>query len=286
MQRSWLKLAPMLAAALGAGCADHHPLPDPPAREGSAQQAVAPDYRPKTIARVPTCSELSLGSVWMPRIDFGRSAARSEWRLLGEAWPPDASTPISETLVWLGVQASDQPMRCTASPGECEVGGSQLRLERESGGRRLIQVHWEPAELPTVEPGTKVKLELDSGRGTLLIKTQADDALLLAVVRYGARGGDEARSWSFGPFEVSTDRPTCTATSQPCNLRLTALALRFAADGTSVALDPGQDMTFELAPLRFRLAHDMAGLNGLGEAGDVGCGIGRTALDAFSILRE
>ncbi|HEX6244984.1 MAG TPA: hypothetical protein VFZ61_28885, partial [Polyangiales bacterium] len=200
--------------------------------------------------------------------------------------PASDDPSSSEELFLRTTMPSSLPMHCSATPLECEMGGSRLLFRNVAGAVRVLDVHWDPDQLAAIEQGSMIRLDMEPVHGAMSMTSLDDGALWLAIVRYGGRDGYSGHRWSFGPFVVTTDRPVCTATSQPCNYRLTALALRFQAEEASVTLEPGQETRVRLGRDGYRLVNDMVGLNGNAEQGEPACGAVRPALHAFSILRE
>jgi hypothetical protein len=279
MSRLW---APLVLAALGVSCSQHHRISE----DSEPAQAAAFKYEPRTLRELQDCDG-RLGSDVHGglHIDFGATTPRAHWLLSDEESPFFRAPPRSASVMWRGVQASQRAMHCPAHFEGCTAGGSRLRLEDSSGRDLSVYVHWEPEQLPELALGSLLTLDVDMQRGLLTLSV-AEGGLVLAVQRYGSFDAYEAREWSAGPFRIRTDRPVCTGVAQPCNYRLTALALRFDAGGDdSLVLEPAENELFELGGEAYRVSNDMASLHGSADPGAATCGTARGAFDAFSILR-
>lgn len=269
---------------LALACSRHHRIPS--GDDGQTQDdADKPfQYTHATVAKAEPCGlRLGVDLYSAFTVDFGAQVARAHWLLPNEDSaffrPPARGAVYS----WRSATESALPLHCSAEPGECQPGGSRLQLLDASGQALFVHVHWEPSELPVVEPGTQVTLDADVPHGWLTLSAQG--RLLFAVQRYTARDRTEL-AWSAGPFQVRADRPVCTSTSQPCNYRTTALALRFSAGGKTLVLEPGEDERAELEGESYHVSHAVTTINGAAIEGQPACAAARPEYSAFSILRE
>lgn len=270
-----------MLAALSGGCAQHHKLPRQQQDE-TAQAAF--DYEPATLAKLKRCVQSSDEDLPVaPTVDLGATSPRPNWQLGNEESAFFRAPARGAAFVWRGVEPSTLALRCTGTAA-CEPGGSRLRLADRIGLEVLVNVHWEPSQLPELAPGTPVTLDVDMQGGLLVIMSEG--TLLLAVMRHPIYAYDMAREWSIGPFRVRKDHPVCTGVSRLCNMRLTALALRFDADGRSLVLEPTQEQLFEREEQSYLLALDMAAINDIPVPGKDICAAIPPGRDAFSILRE